>query len=91
MEKLITLLSNAGFKPSIKAHPYTGGLVLMVVINDSYTLSCVNGPETYSCSATVEVAVVKDGRLDYSLTDGDVLGHQDPEEVLALALQIKQA
>lgn len=61
---------------------------LRVTFANGYTLSIVKGYGIYCGQGTYEVAVIKDGDLDYSLTDGDVLASQTPEQILELAKKI---
>lgn len=59
-----------------------------IVFSNGYELSIVNGWGMHCDEATYEVAVIKDEKLDYTHTDGDVLGYQSPEEILRLATLI---
>jgi len=58
---------------------------LRVNFQNGYSLSIVKGWGTYCGHGTYEVAVIKDEALDYTLTKGDVLKSQTPEEILKLA------
>jgi hypothetical protein len=59
-----------------------------VVFSNGYELSIVNGWGMHCDAGTYEVAVIKDEKLDYTHTRGDVLGYQSPEEILSLATLI---
>lgn len=61
---------------------------LRIHFKNGYILSIVKGYGIYCGQGTYEVAVIKDGDLDYSLTDGDVLASQTPEQILELAKKI---
>ena len=62
---------------------------LRIVLINGYSISLVNGPLTRSSindgKITFEVGVIdRNGDLDYSLTDGDLLSHQDFRDLLSL-------
>lgn len=59
-----------------------------VSFSNGYELSLVQGWGMHCDEGTYEVAVIKDEKLDYTHTEGDVLGYQSPEEVLSLATLI---
>ncbi len=61
-----------------------------VEFDNGWSLSIIWGGSTYSDSNTVEVAVINpQGELDYTHTDGDVLGWQSPDDVIDITEKIK--
>jgi hypothetical protein len=50
-----------------------------VVFSNGYELSIVNGWGMHCDAGTYEVAVIKDEKLDYTHTVGDVLVYKTPE------------
>lgn len=52
-------------------------------------VSCVQGHGIYNDKQTFELAVINDiGKLDYSLTDGDVLCYQTIEDLITLIKKV---
>lgn len=64
-------------------HPnkYTGGERAVVTFPNGYSASVLRGGTAYTENGTYEIAVMRDGQIDYStpITD-DVLGYLSTEE-----------
>lgn len=75
-----------------KAHPYQGHFDQQAVLNfpNGYGVSVVNGRGAYCGPGTYEVAILKDGNIDYSteITD-DVLSYQTPDEITEVMAKLQ--
>ena len=68
--------------------------VLRLYLKNTLIISLASGDMTYSSDGTYEVAILKDGQINYELTNGDVLKFQSPEDIRELVIKcgsIKQA
>lgn len=83
-----SFLSSKIVKVEQSVNPYTKGQHLQVYFSNGYSLSIPTGADTYSDSTTYEVAVKRNGRLDYEHTDGDVLTWQTVQQIHDLAIRI---
>lgn len=64
--------------------------IRFILIN-GYSISLIKGYGAYAgkSDATFEMAVIgPDGDLDYTLTDGDVLGHQNLDDFINLVHKV---
>ena len=64
--------------------------VIRVFLRNGLILSIVSGGTSYSSieNDTFEVAIFEDGKLNYTLTDGDVLSHQSLDDIRDLIIKI---
>ena len=63
-------------------HPVgMGGEIATVGYDNGYSASCLKGGCFYTTGGTYEIAVMKDGELDYTTTiTNDVLGYLSEDE-----------
>lgn len=77
----------SGIEGEVKAE--LGLARLRLVFEHGAMISVVRGHGSYSDAKTFEVAVLDPkGKLDYSLTDGDVLGYQTMEDLVILIRKV---
>ena len=74
-----------------KDNHYDQDLAGKHTLDNGWTVSVINGPHTYSDVNSYEVGVIDPtGHLNYKHPDGDVLGWQSPEEVMAMIEKISK-
>jgi hypothetical protein len=62
-----------------------------IIFNSGVQISCVRGHGMHHNNESMEVAILgKDGQLDYTLTDGDVLGYQTLDDLIELIKKVHQ-
>ena len=69
--------------------PEMGLARLRLVFEHGAMISVVRGHGSYSDSKSFEIGVLNPaGKLDYTLTDGDVLGYQSMEDLVILIRKV---
>lgn len=62
-----------------------------IIFYSGIQISCVRGYGIHHDKYSMEIAILgKDGQLDYTLTNGDVLGYQTLEDLIELIKKVHQ-
>jgi len=74
-----------------KAHPVGRGLQAKMDFDNGYGVSVLFGTDWYSNGTdTYELAVFKDGHINYEHTQGDVMGYKSSDEVTSWMRQVQE-